>query len=47
LPRETSLISIAADLDVTPPALYRAIAALEKRGQLARPERGQVRLTLA
>jgi len=47
LPRETSLISIAADLDVTPPALYRAIAALEKRGLLTRPERGRVRLTLA
>ncbi|MFC3613016.1 Crp/Fnr family transcriptional regulator [Lutimaribacter marinistellae] len=46
LPRDTSLISIAADLDVTPPALYRAIAALEKRGVLTRPERGWVRLTL-
>jgi DNA-binding transcriptional ArsR family regulator len=44
LPRETSLISIAADLDVTPPALYRAIAVLETRGQLTRPERGRVRL---
>ena len=47
LPREMSLISIAADLDVTPPALYRAIAALEKRGLLTRPARGRVRLTLA
>lgn len=46
LPRDTSLISIAADLDVTPPALYRAIAALEKLGLLTRPERGRVRLTL-
>lgn len=46
LPRDTSLISIAADLDVTPPALYRSIAALEKRGLLTRPERGRVRLTL-
>jgi CRP-like cAMP-binding protein len=46
VPRVTSLISIAADLDVTPPALYRAIAALEKRGVLTRPERGRVRLTL-
>ncbi|KGK78155.1 hypothetical protein PM03_15800 [Thalassobacter stenotrophicus] len=46
LPRKTSLISIAADLDVTPPALYRAIAALEKRGLLTRPERGRVRLTV-
>jgi CRP-like cAMP-binding protein len=47
LPRETSLISIAADLDVTPPALYRAIATLEKQGLLTRPERGRVCLTLA
>jgi len=47
LPRKTSLTSIAADLDVTPPALYRAIAALEERGLLTRPERGRVRLTLA
>ena len=47
LARETSLISIAADLDVTPPALYRTIAALEKRGLLTRPERGRVCLTLA
>ena len=47
VPRETSLMSIAADLDVTPPALYRTIAALEKRGLLTRPERGRVRLTLA
>lgn len=47
LPRETSLISIAADLDVTPPALYRAIAALKTRSLLTRPERGRVRLRLA
>ena len=47
LPRQMSLISIAADLDVTPPALYRTIAALEKRGLLTRPERGRVRLKLA
>lgn len=47
LPQKMSLISIAADLDVTPPALYRAIAALEKRGLLTRPARGRVRLTLA
>ncbi len=47
LPRDMSLMSIAADLDVTPPALYRAIATLEKRGLLSRPERGRVRLTLA
>lgn len=45
LPRQTSLLSVAADLDVTPPALYRAIAALEKRGLLNRPERGRVTLT--
>ena len=44
LPRETSLISVAADLDVTPPALYRAIAALEAEGALERPARGRVRL---
>ena len=44
LPGQTSLMSIAADLDVTPPALYRAIAALEKRGLLSRPERGLIRL---
>ncbi|MDW4497140.1 Crp/Fnr family transcriptional regulator [Sulfitobacter sp. D35] len=47
LPRTTSLTSIAADLDVTPPALYRAIAALEKRGILSRPDRGRVCLILA
>lgn len=44
LPRETTLMSIAADLDVTPPALYRAIATLEARGLLERPARGRVRL---
>ena len=44
LPKQTSLISIAADLDVTPPALYRAVAALEAEGVLERPERGRVRL---
>jgi CRP-like cAMP-binding protein len=44
LPAEMSLMSIAADLDVTAPALYRAIAVLEQRGQLTRPERGRVRL---
>jgi CRP-like cAMP-binding protein len=47
LPPETSLMSIAADLDVTPPALYRTLAVLEKRGLLSRPERGRVRLTLS
>ena len=46
LPRKPSLISIATDLDVTPPALYRAIAAVERRGLLKRPERGRVRLRL-
>jgi CRP-like cAMP-binding protein len=44
LPAEISLMSIAADLDVTAPALYRAIAVLEHCGQLIRPERGRVRL---
>lgn len=44
VPERTSLISIAADLDVTPPALYRAIAALEANGVLERPRRGRVRL---
>lgn len=44
VPKGTPLISIAADLGVTPPAFYRAIAALEAKGILERPERGRVRL---
>lgn len=44
LPNQTSLTSIAADLDVTPPALYRAIAALAETGVVERPARGRVRL---
>lgn len=44
VPERTSLISIATDLDVTPPTLYRAIAALEATGVLERPARGRVRL---
>lgn len=44
MPEGTSLMSIAADLDVSPPALYRSLAALEKRGALTRPARGQVKL---
>lgn len=44
IPHDVSLASIAADLDVTPPALYRAIAALKAQGALSRPARGRVRL---
>ncbi len=44
LPPGTMLVSLAADLGVTPPALYRALAALERQGKLARPKRGEVRL---
>lgn len=44
VPRRVTLLSIAGDLAVTPPALYRAIAALERRGLLTRPARGRVQL---
>ena len=44
LPPHVRLISVAADLGVTPPALYRALARLEAAGDLDRPARGQVRL---
>ena len=44
LPATTSLKSVAADLNVTPPALYRAIATLEEKGVLERPDRGRVLL---
>ena len=44
LPPDVRLLSVAADLDVTPPALYRAIARLEAAGALDRPARGKVRL---
>lgn len=44
VPVDTSLTSIASDLGVTPPALYRAIASLEARGDLERPARGRIRL---
>ena len=44
LPTGTKLQSIAADLDVTPPALYRALATLEAEGALLRPARGRVQL---
>ncbi len=45
VPTDTRMISIAADLGVTPPALYRALAALEKAGRISRPSRGRVRLS--
>ena len=44
LPKDIKLMSIAADLNVTAPALYRAIAKLEKHGVLTRPGHGRVRL---
>jgi CRP-like cAMP-binding protein len=44
LAKRTTLLSVAADLDVTPAALYRTIATLETQGFLERPERGRVRL---
>ena len=48
--KEGSVVTVVgttrtADLDVTPPALYRAIATLEARGLLTRPKRGRVVLT--
>lgn len=47
LPPGTMLVSLATDLGVTPPALYRALAALERQGKLTRPKRGEVRLVRA
>lgn len=44
LPANVSLLSLAQDLDVTAPALYRALAQLEKEGRVTRPARGRVRL---
>jgi CRP-like cAMP-binding protein len=44
LPANISLLSLAQDLDVTAPALYRALAKLEKEGRVIRPARGRVRL---
>ncbi|WP_435672737.1 Crp/Fnr family transcriptional regulator [Marivita sp.] len=44
LPEDVPLLSLAQDLDVTAPALYRALARLEKQGRVIRPARGRVRL---
>jgi len=44
LPEEVPLQSLAADAGVTAPALYRALAALERDGLIERPARGRVRL---
>lgn len=44
LPRDVPLLSLAQDLDVTAPALYRALAKLEKEGRIIRPARGRVHL---
>ena len=44
LPEDVPLLSLAQDLDVTAPALYRAIAKLEKQGRVIRSARGRVRL---
>lgn len=44
LPKEVALLSLADDLGVTGPALYRALAQLEKDGRVVRPERGRVQL---
>ena len=44
LPKEVALLSLADDLGVTGPALYRAIAQLEKDGRVIRPARGRVQL---
>lgn len=43
-PANIPLLSLAQDLDVTAPALYRALAQLEKEGRLIRPARGRVKL---
>lgn len=45
IPEGISLVSIAAELQVTPAALYRAISALEAQGIVERPKRGNVRVT--
>ncbi|MDQ0315234.1 Crp/Fnr family transcriptional regulator [Amorphus orientalis] len=47
LPPDQSLRSIADDLGVSGPALYRTIAELARRGSLVRPARGRVRLLSA
>lgn len=44
LPAGRTLASMADDLAVSPPALYRTLARLERNGQIARPARGRVRL---
>lgn len=44
LPSRTELQSIAADLDVTRPALYRALATFEAPGALLRTARDRVQL---
>ncbi|MEH6645344.1 Crp/Fnr family transcriptional regulator [Sulfitobacter sp.] len=44
LQKEVALLSLADDLGVTGPALYRALAQLEKDGRIVRPARGRVRL---
>lgn len=44
LPEHLALTSIAEELGVSPPALYRAIAALERSGLVDRPGHGRVRL---
>lgn len=47
LPPELTLSAIAEDLAVTPAAFYRTLAALERRGRIARPARGRVTLLQA
>ena len=47
LPPSLTLSAIADHLGVTPPALYRTLAALDRRGQIERPGRGRVRLVAA
>jgi CRP/FNR family transcriptional regulator len=47
LPEGLALQSLAADAGVTPPALYRALASLERNGSIERPARGRVRLKTA
>ncbi|WP_298861688.1 Crp/Fnr family transcriptional regulator [uncultured Sulfitobacter sp.] len=44
LPKEVTLLSLADDLGVTGPALYRALTQLEKDGRVIRPARGRVQL---
>ncbi len=41
---DVPLLSLAQDLDVTAPALYRALAKLEKQERVIRSARGRVRL---